>query len=150
MAFGELGDRLHWHVEVQSTALALQLVAAGGDDDPAGLGAVDGAGLVVVAIPVEDVQLRRTIGVVTRRGVPFGQCGFALLARIETALVARFHPHGADGADGAAARLMAPADAAPLRRAAQGHSGLRSRFLRSPATAAKIGAPRITRVRRAR
>ena len=54
---------------------------------------------LVVAIPVEDVQLRRTIGVVTRRGVPPSDNAAGLLARIETALVARFHPHGADGAD---------------------------------------------------
>lgn len=99
VAFGELGDRLHWHVEVQSTALALRLVAAGMAMTILPVSALSMAPGLVEAIPVEDVQLRRTIGVVTRRGVPPSDNAAGLLARIETALVARFHPHGADGAD---------------------------------------------------
>lgn len=99
VAFGELGDRLHWHVEVQSTALALRLVAAGMAMTILPVSALSMAPGLVVAIPVEDVQLRRTIGVVTRRGVPPSDNAAGLLARIETALVARFHPHGADGSD---------------------------------------------------
>lgn len=92
VAFGELGDRLHWHVEVQSAALALRLVAAGMAMTILPVSALSMAPGPVVAIPVEDVQLRRTIGVVTRRGVPPSVPVGDLLARIEAALAARFHP----------------------------------------------------------
>ena len=99
VAFGELRDHLHWHVEVQSAALALRLVAAGMAMTILPVSALSMAPGLVVAIPVDDLRLRRTIGVVTRRGVPPSDNAAALLARVETALAARFHPHSMGAMD---------------------------------------------------
>ncbi|MBA4492620.1 LysR family transcriptional regulator [Paracoccus sp. S1E-3] len=93
VAFGEWGDRLHWHVEAQSISLALRLVATGMAVAILPVSALSMAPAPVMAIPVEDVQLRRTIGVVTRRGVPPSDNAADLLARVEAALAARFPPH---------------------------------------------------------
>lgn len=99
LAFGELRDRLHWHVEVQSAAFALRMVAAGMAMTILPASALAMAPELVVAIPFGDVQLQRTIGVVTRRGLPPSDNAARLLARVEASLTAHFRPHPMDPAE---------------------------------------------------
>ena len=99
VAFGDLRDRLHWHFEVQSAAFALRLVATGMAMTILPASALAMAPGSVVAIPFTDVALQRTIGMVTRRGVPPSDHVADLLARVEAGLMARFRPHSMDAPD---------------------------------------------------
>lgn len=105
VAFGAVRDRLQWRFDVQSAAFALRLVGTGAAMTilPASADAM--APGSVVAIPFEDVQLRRTIGVVSRRGAPQSDRAAEMLARVEAGLMARFRPHDAAARD----RIARPA-----------------------------------------
>lgn len=105
VAFGAVRDRLQWHFEVQSAAFALRLVATGAAMTILPVSAHAMAPGSVVAIPFEDVQLQRTIGVVSRRGAPQSYRAAEMLARIEAGLMARFRPHDAAARD----RMARPA-----------------------------------------
>ncbi|MFD1795493.1 LysR family transcriptional regulator [Paracoccus aurantiacus] len=93
VAFGDLRDRLHWFYEVQSAGLAMRLVAEGMAMTILPASAIAMAPASLTSIPFGDVRLQRTIGVVSRRGIPQSDNAVDLLARIEAALVARFRPH---------------------------------------------------------
>lgn len=99
VAFADVRDRLQWTYEVQSAALALRLVAGGLAMTILPASAISMAPDSVVAIPFEDVRLQRTIGTVSRRGVPQSERAVDLLARIEAGLKARFRPHVSERAD---------------------------------------------------
>ena len=97
VALGAHRDRMDWHYEVQSAVTALRLVAEGAGltilPRSAGALAPDG----VVARPFGDVRLSRTLGIVTRRGVPLSAPAEELLALIEARLLDGGEPLTASG-----------------------------------------------------
>ncbi len=89
-ALGAASERLTWTCEVQHVASAVSLVAAG-----IGLTIVPRVAIDVVrvtnvaAVPLRSPSITRTLGVVTRRGVPMTPMGLKLLKIIERHLKAR-------------------------------------------------------------
>ena len=83
VALGEHRDRMVWHYETQSAVTALRLVAAGAAMTILPRSAASLAPPGVAARPFGDVRLSRTLGVVTRRGVPLSGPADALLEMIE-------------------------------------------------------------------
>jgi DNA-binding transcriptional LysR family regulator len=86
-ALGASSERLSWSCEVQHVATAVSLVAAG-----VGMTIVPRVAIDVVrasnlaAVPLRSPSITRTLGVVTRRGVPLGTLATDLLRRIEAHL----------------------------------------------------------------
>jgi len=86
-ALGASSERLSWSCEVQHVATAVSLVAAG-----VGMTIVPRVAIDVVrasnlaAVPLRSPSITRTLGVVTRRGVPLGPLATDLLRRIEVHL----------------------------------------------------------------
>ncbi len=92
-AFGAARDRMRWHFEVQNATMAMRLVSADAAMTILPQSAVSMAPASLVALPFEDVRLTRTIGLVSRRGVPLTANASDLLARIESELVHNFTSH---------------------------------------------------------
>lgn len=85
-ALGEYGEEMVWRYEVQNPVMALNLVSEG-----AALTVLPAMTKILtwknlVARPLSDVRMSRTIGVATRRGSPVSPPGLRLLQMIETSL----------------------------------------------------------------
>lgn len=105
-AFGEMRDRILWHFEVQNATLAMRLVRAGVALTILPESAIAMAPASLVAIPFRGVRLQRTLGIVSRRGVPISANATALLELIEAELMDRFRAHLALSAE----RVSRPRD----------------------------------------
>lgn len=85
-ALGEARDRMDWRYAVQNATMAMALVARGvaatilprsaGDFAPAG----------ILRKPFADLRMTRTVGIVTRRGVPLSGLAQLLLTAVEQRL----------------------------------------------------------------
>ncbi|MFN3661773.1 LysR family transcriptional regulator [Yoonia sp.] len=93
VAFGDMREELRWHFEVQSGPLALKLVDAGLAATILPATAISMAPPGVINVPFQDVRLQRTLGIVSRRGVPLSPQATELMDLIEAELRARFHHH---------------------------------------------------------
>jgi DNA-binding transcriptional LysR family regulator len=88
-ALGAATERLRWSSEVQHVATAVAMVAAG-----VGMTVVPRSTVAVVrtqnlaCVPLRNPSVTRTLGVVTRRGVPLSVLGASLLKLIEQSLAA--------------------------------------------------------------
>ncbi len=101
-ALGAASDRLKWSFEVQHIATAVALVAAGAGLTVVPQGAIDAVRAPNVAcVPLRYPSVVRTLGVLTRRGVPLTPLARELLGDIETALA----PPGRRGARSATHEL---------------------------------------------
>lgn len=81
---GAASERLHWSAEVQHVATAVSLVAAGVGLTVVPRGAVDVVRVQNLAcVPLRSPSIARTLGVVTRRGIPLTPMATKLLAMIE-------------------------------------------------------------------
>lgn len=86
-AMGARGDALDWMYEVQHVASAVSLVAAGAGLTVLPRVALDMAGApALVAVALRNPRVTRTLGVVTRRGIPLSAPAEALLRLIEARL----------------------------------------------------------------
>ena len=92
-AFGPARDRIRWQFEVQNAAMALRLVGAQVALTILPESAIAMAPRQVVAIPFQGVRLQRTVGVVSRRGVPMTGNAQALLDLIEQEMLRHFRAH---------------------------------------------------------
>lgn len=99
VAFGDMRDSIQWQFEVQNATMAMRLAAKGAAMTILPESAIAMAPALLVAIPFEGVRLQRTIGVVSRRGVPLAQNAAALLALIETEMLENFRTHVALSSD---------------------------------------------------
>lgn len=93
VAFGDVREDLRWHFEVQSAPLALKLVGQGMAATILPATAISMAPQGVVCLPFHGIRLQRTVGTVSRRGVPLSQQATELLDLLEAALRERFPPH---------------------------------------------------------
>lgn len=97
VAFGEARDKMIWQYEVQSASFALRIVSSGAAMTILPASAVLMAPDSIVALPFSGIQLNRTIGVVSRRGIPLSDVATAMLSRIETQLLqGALRRHGHD------------------------------------------------------
>ncbi len=83
MAFGQLRDHMSWRIEVQTAPVALRIAAEGAAATIQPRSALRMAPDSLVALPFKDVKLSRTLGVVSRRGVPLSDVATETLKRIE-------------------------------------------------------------------
>ncbi len=90
VAFGEARDKLRWQFEVQNAIMAQRLVSSGAALTILPHSAISMAPVSLTCLPFEDVRLVRTIGIISRRGVPLSHTATEVLARIETELLAHF------------------------------------------------------------
>ncbi|WP_146588676.1 LysR family transcriptional regulator [Puniceibacterium confluentis] len=104
VAFGEMRDRIVWQFEVQNATMAMRLAAKRAAMTILPESAIVMAPAVLVAVPIVGVRLQRTLGVVSRRGVPLSDNAAELLARIEAEMLENFRAHVAFGAD----RMLRP------------------------------------------
>lgn len=86
VAFGDFRDRMVWQYEVQSAALALRIAGSAAAMTILPACAILMAPPTIVARPFTGVRLARTIGVVSRRGIPLSDIATELLSHIEAAL----------------------------------------------------------------
>ncbi|SNR68828.1 LysR family transcriptional regulator [Puniceibacterium sediminis] len=99
LAFGEMRDRLRWQFEVQNATVAMRLAAQGAAMTIQPESAIAMAPATLVSVPIAGIRLQRTLGVVSRRGVPLTDNASDLLARIETDMLENFRAHVASGFD---------------------------------------------------
>lgn len=92
-AFGEARDHIRWQYEVQNATMAMRLVAADTALTILPESAISLAPASLVSRPFVGARLSRTIGVVSRRGVPLSANASDILGRIETELVHDFASH---------------------------------------------------------
>lgn len=93
-ALGAISERLTWTCEVQHVASAVSLVAAGVGMTIVPRVAIDVArALNLSAVPLRSPAVTRTLGSVTRRGVPLTPLAAELLQLIETHLTHRAKIH---------------------------------------------------------
>lgn len=92
-AFGAMRDRILWHFEVQNATMAMRLVRAGVALTILPQSAIAMAPASLVAVPFRGVRLQRTLGIVSRRGVPLSGNAAALLESIEAELLTKFRAH---------------------------------------------------------
>ena len=85
-ALGEARDRMQWRLEVQNATTAMRLVAHGLALTILPRSAADVAPPGVVMRPFADIRPTRTIGIVSRRGVPPSKLGAALMLEVDEAL----------------------------------------------------------------
>jgi DNA-binding transcriptional LysR family regulator len=104
--FGALGEKINWQFEVQNGVMALQLVRAGMAVTILPESAIAIAPATLVSRPFKGVQLKRTLGIVSRRGVPVSALASDMMTMIEAELLKRFRSHVALSAD----RLHRPRD----------------------------------------
>jgi DNA-binding transcriptional LysR family regulator len=89
-ALGARGDTLDWMYEVQHVASAVSLVAAGAGLTVLPRVALDIAGLPqLAAVPLRNPSITRTLGAVTRRGIPLSAPAETLLTLIAARLAKR-------------------------------------------------------------
>lgn len=89
-ALGAAGDKLRWSSEVQHVTTAVALVASGVGHTVVPRGTIDAVnqnGLVVV--PLRNPSISRTLGIVTRHGIPLSPLAQTLVKLIEMELRAR-------------------------------------------------------------
>jgi len=91
--FGALGEKINWQFEVQNGLMALQLVRAGMAVTILPESAIAMAPPTLVSRPFKGVRLRRTLGMVTRRGVPLPALAIDLMTQIEVEMLGRFRGH---------------------------------------------------------
>jgi DNA-binding transcriptional LysR family regulator len=83
-ALGALGETLHWRSEVQHVATAVALVSAGVGMTVVPRGTIDAVRLGnLVCVPLRNPGITRTLGIVTRHGVPLSPVARRLLGLIE-------------------------------------------------------------------
>jgi DNA-binding transcriptional LysR family regulator len=83
-ALGALGETLRWHSEVQHVATAVALVSAGVGMTVVPRGTIDAVRLGnLVCVPLRNPGITRTLGIVTRHGVPLSPVARRLLSLIE-------------------------------------------------------------------
>lgn len=99
VAFGAARDQIRWQFEVQNAILAMRLVNAGAAMTILPQSAISMAPPDLVALKFADIRLARTIGVVSRRGVPLSPNATETLARIEAEILQHFRRHPAVTAD---------------------------------------------------
>ena len=85
-ALGEFRDRIVWRYEVQNAIMAMSLVAAGAALTVLPALTANLSGHQVVARQFSDVELNRTLGVVTRRGWQLTKAAEKLLTMITSRL----------------------------------------------------------------
>jgi DNA-binding transcriptional LysR family regulator len=82
-SMGERGERLNWHYEVQHVATAVNLVAQGLALTIVPKSSFEvGRSAGVVALALDAPRITRTIGVVTKRGLPLSEAGRTLMADV--------------------------------------------------------------------
>jgi DNA-binding transcriptional LysR family regulator len=81
-ALGEYGDAIAWRYEVQSASMAMSLVAEGAALTVLPALTANLARQQFVALQFSDVEIRRTLGVATRRGWPLSKHANRLLTMI--------------------------------------------------------------------
>lgn len=94
VALGEHLDRMSWKYEVQHFTTAMRLVAEGEALTILPGSAFRMAADNLVALRFTDTRLYRTLGIVTRRGVPLSEPAKDLLGRIEAHLLSMHDPDG--------------------------------------------------------
>lgn len=99
IAFGQMRDRMRWQFEVQSATVAIRLVAAGMALTILPETALAMTPPSLVSVPFHGVRLRRTLGVVSRRGAPIAEDAAVLLRHVEAGLSGNFHKHLAVSSD---------------------------------------------------
>lgn len=99
VAFGDMRDRIRWRFEVQNATMAMRLAAKGAAMTILPESAIAMAPASLVSIPFKGVRLQRTLGVVSRRGVPLSDNASNLLARIEVEILQNFPAHVALSSD---------------------------------------------------
>jgi DNA-binding transcriptional LysR family regulator len=98
-AMSEVRDRVRWHFEVQNATMAMRLVRSGVALTILPESAIAMAPASLVALPFEGVRLQRTLGIVSRRGVPITEPAAELLELIETEFTKNFRTHVALNSD---------------------------------------------------
>ena len=98
-AFGTVRDQINWRYEVQNATMAMRLVRAGVALTILPQSAIAMAPAMLVSRPFKGVRLQRTLGIVSRRGVPLSSRATELLAMIEVEILERFPAHVASSAD---------------------------------------------------
>lgn len=86
VALGDHWHRIDWHYEVQNARAAMGLVAERAAFAILPRMALTFAPTGLVALPFGDVRLSRTLGTVTRRGVPMSEAAARLLSMVEARL----------------------------------------------------------------
>ncbi|MFN4211906.1 MAG: LysR substrate-binding domain-containing protein, partial [Devosia sp.] len=104
--FGALGEKINWQFEVQNGFMALQLVRAGMAVTILPESAIAMAPPMLVTRPFKGVRLQRTLGMVSRRGVPLSALANDLMTLVEAEMLGRFRGHVTLSAD----RLYRPRD----------------------------------------
>lgn len=99
VAFGDARDKIRWHFEVQNATMAMRLANAGAAMTILPRSALSLAPAALVALPFDGIRLDRTIGVVSRRGVPLSPNAAETLSRIETEILQNFAFHLAVNSD---------------------------------------------------
>ncbi|ESR26952.1 LysR family transcriptional regulator [Lutibaculum baratangense] len=111
---GEYRERMMWRYEVWNATAAMSLVAEGAALTILPRLAVHVSNRKLVPLPFSDVKLTRTLGIVTRRGVPLSEAATELVAMIVARLLALGNSGGeAEAAPPVAPELSAAADAPP-------------------------------------
>lgn len=85
-ALAEMRDRIDWRYSVQNATMAMALVAEGAAMTILPRSAADFAPRGVLRKPFSDVRMFRTVGLVTRRGVPLSDLAQALTGEVEERL----------------------------------------------------------------
>lgn len=98
-AFGTMRDQINWRFEVQNATMAMRLVRMGVALTILPQSAIAMAPAMLVSLPFKGVRLQRTLGIVSRRGVPLSSRATELLDMIEVEIREKFHAHVAFSAD---------------------------------------------------
>jgi DNA-binding transcriptional LysR family regulator len=85
-ALGPVRDRIEWRFVMQNASMAMAMVAAGAALTILPRSAGDYAPPGVVRRPFADIRMARSVGVVTRRGVPLSDLGQRLLGAVAEGL----------------------------------------------------------------
>ncbi len=99
LAFAKMRDRMRWQFEVQNATMAMRLAAQGAAMTIQPESAIAMAPAALVSVPIAGIRLQRTLGVVSRRGVPLTRNAAELLARIEADILENFRANVASGFD---------------------------------------------------
>lgn len=93
VAFGDLRDQIRWHFEVQNATMAMRLAAQKAAMTILPESAIAMAPAALVSVPFRGVRLQRTLGIVSRRGVPLSDNAAELLGLIESEMIRNFRAH---------------------------------------------------------
>ncbi len=94
-AFGDMRDKIRWQYEVQNASMAMRMVGAGVALTVLPHSSIAMAPSSVVALPFKGVRLGRTLGVISRRGVPLTAPAAELLEILEKLLAEHLPAHPA-------------------------------------------------------